>query len=82
MSCGGRRGQKRVVERGRNQVKAHDNFALTAPNCRVRLFESGECMVRLVLFLVALGFLSGAIVGCHASGTVDPHSSSFVTSPR
>jgi len=39
-------------------------------------------MVRLVLFLVALGFLSGAIVGCHASGTVDPHSSSFVTSPR
>jgi len=34
------------------------------------------------MFLVALGFVSGAILGCHAEATVDPHNSSFVTGPR
>ncbi len=39
-------------------------------------------MVRLLMFLVALGFLSGALMGCHAAATVDPHGSSFLTAPR
>jgi len=39
-------------------------------------------MVRLVIFLVALGFVSGAMLGCHAEASVDPHNSSFVSAPR
>jgi hypothetical protein len=36
-------------------------------------------MVRIIAFLTVLGFLSGAMMGCHTSATVDPHSSGFIT---
>jgi hypothetical protein len=39
-------------------------------------------MVRLLAFLVVLGFVSGVMMGCHAEGTVDPHSTGFVTAPH
>jgi len=40
-------------------------------------------MVRLLMFLVVLGFVGGAMMGCDAEGTVDnPHNSSVMISPR
>jgi len=39
-------------------------------------------MVRLFAFLTVLGFLSAAMLGCHAEAGVDPHGATSIIAPR